>query len=194
MILRTDTKIWGFSQEQKIFLKMDWWVNLVYFFDNNKIFYSLKLRKRVFFVRRKMQNPPEQPIHPLLHSITLDFNILTSRQNIKNLVDNFWGIHVISIMHAKFQASSFNGVGGDRGKEGQILPWSIKEFLTPPLHRFEGIIQSKDLLFSWRRPHVFSYDFQYQIMQSFQVFTAPSLFQTGCCCCFSFPHTVVLCK
>jgi len=47
---------------------------------------------------------------------TLNLNISTSRQNIKNLVSHFRAIHV-RIMHAKFQPSSFNGVGvewGDR--------------------------------------------------------------------------------
>jgi len=38
----------------------------------------------------------------------LNLNISTSRQSIKN----FGGIHV-RVVHAKFQASSFNGVGGE---------------------------------------------------------------------------------
>jgi len=42
----------------------------------------------------------------------MNLNISTSRQNIKNLVGNFGGIHV-RIMHAKFQASSSAGVGGE---------------------------------------------------------------------------------
>jgi len=44
-----------------------------------------------------------------------------SMQNIKNLVGNFGAIHV-GVMHAKFQPSSFNGVGGggDRQKDGQM--------------------------------------------------------------------------
>jgi len=33
-------------------------------------------------------------------------------QNIKNLIGNFGAIHV-GIMRTKFQASSFNGVGGE---------------------------------------------------------------------------------
>jgi len=41
-------------------------------------------------------------------------NISASRQNIKNLIDNFRAIHV-RIMHANFQVSSFTGVGGEWG-------------------------------------------------------------------------------
>jgi len=60
-----------------------------------------------------MPNSPERPVPPLIHYMTLNFNISTSRQNIKSLVGNFGGIHVKIIMHAKFQASRFNGVGGE---------------------------------------------------------------------------------
>jgi len=75
-----------------------------------------------FFVHGKMPNAPEQPIPPFIHYITLNLNILTSRQNIKNLVGNFEGIH-LRIMHAKFQASKSPGVEGecsDRHQEGRI--------------------------------------------------------------------------
>jgi len=43
---------------------------------------------------------------------TLNINILTFRQNIKNLVGNFRAINV-RIMHAKLNPSSFNGMGGE---------------------------------------------------------------------------------
>jgi len=63
-------------------------------------------------VRGKMPNPPDQPIPPLAHYITLNLNISTSGQNIKNLVGTFEGIHV-RIVQAKFQAPSSTGVGGE---------------------------------------------------------------------------------
>jgi len=47
----------------------------------------------------------------LVYYITLNLNISASSQNIKNLINNFGAIHV-GIMYAKFQASSFTGVGG----------------------------------------------------------------------------------
>jgi len=68
-------------------------------------------------------DPPKRPIPTLIHNITLNLNTSTSRQNIKNLVVNFGGIYV-RIMRAKFQASSFNGVGREwygRRKEGQTI-------------------------------------------------------------------------
>jgi len=53
------------------------------------------------------------PAH-LVYWKTLNFNISASRQNIKNLISNFGSIHV-GIMHAKFQAVSLTGVGGEWG-------------------------------------------------------------------------------
>jgi len=49
------------------------------------------------------------PAH-LVYYVTLNLNISAFRQNIKYLIGNFGAIHV-GIMHAKFQASSFAGVG-----------------------------------------------------------------------------------
>jgi len=49
-----------------------------------------------------------------VYNKTLNLNISASRQNIKNLIGNFGAIHV-GKMHAKFQASSFTGVGGEWG-------------------------------------------------------------------------------
>jgi len=46
------------------------------------------------------------------HQFTLNLNISASKQNTKNLIDNFGAIHV-GIMHAKFQASRFTGLGGE---------------------------------------------------------------------------------
>jgi len=45
---------------------------------------------------------------------TLSLNISASRQNIKNLSSDFGAIHV-RIMHADFQAPSFNDMGGEWG-------------------------------------------------------------------------------
>jgi len=46
-------------------------------------------------------------------------------QNIKNLISNFGAIYV-GIMHAKFQASSFIGVGGEcsdrRIRTSRLIP------------------------------------------------------------------------
>jgi len=56
------------------------------------------------------------PAH-LVYYITLNLNISASRQNIKNLISNFGAIHV-GIKRAKFQASSFTGVGGEWGDGG----------------------------------------------------------------------------
>jgi len=82
--------------------------------------------------------------HPV-DNITLNLNILASRQNINNLVCNFGAIY-LRIMHAKSQASSSTGVGGEWGdikKEG-CHSWSLykisTKFLSPPLLRSEGII------------------------------------------------------
>jgi len=71
------------------------------------------------FCAEKNAKPLQATHSPLNYYITLNLNISTSRQNIKNLIGNFGGIHV-RIMQAEFQASSFNGVGGewcDRQKE-----------------------------------------------------------------------------
>jgi len=51
------------------------------------------------------------PAH-LVYYITLHLNISASRQNIKNLIGKFRAVHV-GIVHAKFQAYSFAGVGGE---------------------------------------------------------------------------------
>jgi len=58
------------------------------------------------------QTQPSTRFPLLIHNITLNLNISPSRQNIKNLVGYFGGIYV-RIMHAKFQTSSLNGVGGE---------------------------------------------------------------------------------
>jgi len=78
-------------------------------------------------MREKMPNPPRLPLPPslilitnnifkglahLVFYVTFNFNISASWQNIKNLMSNFGAIHV-GIIHAKFQPSSFNGVGGE---------------------------------------------------------------------------------
>jgi len=59
-------------------------------------------------MRGKMQTLLSDPFPHLVHYITLNLNISTSRQIIKNLVGSFGGIRV-RIMHAKFQ----HGVGGE---------------------------------------------------------------------------------
>jgi len=51
------------------------------------------------------------PAH-IVYCITLNLNISASRQNTKHLIGNFGAIHVV-IVHAKFKASSFTGVGGE---------------------------------------------------------------------------------
>jgi len=74
-----------------------------------------------------MPNPPEQPFpfmlinnvfkgpaHLVYYYITLNLNISAARQNIKKLDDNFWAIHVRTML-ANFQASSFTGVEGEWG-------------------------------------------------------------------------------
>jgi len=53
-----------------------------------------------------------------VHLVYFKTSNSASRQNIKNLISNFGAIHV-GIMHAKFQTSSFNGVGGEWG-DGRI--------------------------------------------------------------------------
>jgi len=57
-----------------------------------------------------------QVYYKALHSI-----FSASKQNVKNQIANFGAIHV-GIMHAKFQPSTFNGVGGgggDKQRDGQ---------------------------------------------------------------------------
>jgi len=72
----------------------------------------------------------------------LNLKISTFRQNIKNLVGNFGGIHA-RILHAKFQVSSSTGVEENERTAGRadkmFLPRSKMKFLTPPLLRSEGI-------------------------------------------------------
>jgi len=72
-----------------------------------------------------MPNPPEWPLPLILiynifegaspPSSSYNFKLKylkISRQNITNLISIFGAIH-IGIMQAKFQASSFTGVGGE---------------------------------------------------------------------------------
>jgi len=83
----------------------------------DKIF---KLTKQAFFVWGKMPIPLKRPFPQptpfilinLVYYITFNLKISASRQNIKNLISNFGAIYV-GIMHDKFQASSFTGVGGE---------------------------------------------------------------------------------
>jgi len=78
-------------------------------------FQNYKLSKVASFVWGKKPNPPKRLS---THHKTLNIIFSASKQNIKNLVGNFGAIHVW-IMYAKFQLSSFNGVGGggDRWKD-----------------------------------------------------------------------------
>jgi len=72
-----------------------------------------------------------QPHQVYTKTYNLIFSV--SKQNIKNLGGNFESIHV-RIVYAKFQPSSFNGVGGggsDRRKDGQGT------LLTSPLDSLE---------------------------------------------------------
>jgi len=79
---------------------------------------KIKLSRRAIIVRKKMPNPPlshilinnlfKGPAH-LVYYLSLNLNF---RQNIKNLISNLGAIHV-GIIHAKFEASSFTGVGGE---------------------------------------------------------------------------------
>jgi len=50
---------------------------------------------------------------------------LKTRQNIKNLVGNFGALNVGN-MHAKFQAPSFNGVGGGGGDRRKGWQWTSR--------------------------------------------------------------------
>jgi len=100
----------------------------------------------------------------LIHYETLNLNISASRQNIKNLVNNFGVIHV-RIMHANFQVSSFTGVGGggvgDRRKDGQgtsrcFWPDPYTEFLNSPFASEGKIFQvgNNVLKFSFQNLHL----------------------------------------
>jgi len=68
--------------------------------------------------RDKCQTLPSGPI--LIHNIILNLNVSAFRQNIKNLVGNFGAINVGN-MHASFQPSSFNGVGGEEVTERRTV-------------------------------------------------------------------------
>jgi len=62
-----------------------------------------------------MLNPPASCERLSAHQVyckTLNLIFSASKQDIKNLVGKFGAIHV-GLMHAKFQPSSFNGVGGE---------------------------------------------------------------------------------
>jgi len=73
------------------------------------------------------------PAH-LVYHITLSLNISASRQKIKNLISNFVAIHV-AIMHAKFQASCFTGVGEEWGDRRMldVMPDPYTKFLNSHL-------------------------------------------------------------
>jgi len=64
-------------------------------------------------------------------------NISASRQNIKNLIGNFWAIHV-RVMHANFQASSLIGVGGEWGDRPFLNGSLYKISKLPPCFAQEG--------------------------------------------------------
>jgi len=70
--------------------------------------------KRTIFVQEKMPNPPKRLSAHQVYYKTLNLIFSASKQNIKNLEGNFGPIHV-GTMHAKFQPSSFSGVGGRGG-------------------------------------------------------------------------------
>jgi len=77
----------------------------------------------------------------LVYYITLNLNILASRQNVKNLIYNFGAIHV-GILYAKFQASSFTAVGGEWGDERtlDVTPDPFTKLLNFPLQFASGWI------------------------------------------------------
>jgi len=73
-----------------------------------------------------MPNPPKRLSAHQVYNKTLNLIFTTSKQSIKNKVGNFGAIYV-RIMCAKFQPSSFNGVGGgggDRRKDGRMDRWT----------------------------------------------------------------------
>jgi len=65
-------------------------------------------------LKRPFPQPTPLILINLVYYITFNLKISASRQNIKNLISNFGAIYV-GIMHDKFQASSFTGVGGEWG-------------------------------------------------------------------------------
>jgi len=77
---------------------------------------------------------------------TLNSNISASRQNIKDLVGNFWAIYVRT-MHANFKASSSTGVGGEWGdipkvRRHAVLRQALMKF-------FSGGINSSVKIITW---------------------------------------------
>jgi len=110
----------------------------------------LKLSRLAFFVRGKMPNPPKWPFLPtpppinqkgklgLIHYWTLNLNISASLQIIKNLVGNFGAIYM-EIMHARFQLSSFTGVGGKWGhiRSKDVTPHPFAKLLNSPFASLE---------------------------------------------------------
>jgi len=92
-----------------------------------KIYKKIKLMG--IFVRGKMPNPTAwQPAHQVYYK-TLNLIFSASK---KNMVINFGAIH-LGIMHAEFQPSIFNGVGGGgRRKDG----WTSSILEQIPIQNF----------------------------------------------------------
>jgi len=86
-----------------------------------------------------MPIPPERPITPLIHYITLNLNISTSKQNIKNLVRNFGGLCISKFKPFALKVWKDNEVTDGMKGGQQFLLRSIMEFLTPPSLRTGGI-------------------------------------------------------
>jgi len=92
-----------------------------------------------------MSNIFKGPAH-LVYYIILNLNISASRQNIKNLINNFGAIHV-GIMHAKFQAFKLSPICFASGKITLKKP-SLRVYYNLTLFtsdgRFKNPIAIKD--------------------------------------------------
>jgi len=80
-------------------------------------------------IKFKGARPPS-----LLYNFKFKY-LAASGQNMKNLIGNFGAIHV-GIIHAKFLASSFTGVGGEWGdrRTRDLTPFDpYAKFLNSPL-------------------------------------------------------------
>jgi len=106
------------------------------------------MNQKGIFVWGKIPNPPEElSAHQVYYKI-LNLIGSASKQNIKNLVDNFWAIHVG--MLAKFQTSSFNemGGGGDRRSDGQETSHHIASFPFALLARYNQFLTLRLQIFT----------------------------------------------
>jgi len=98
------------------------------------------------FCVEKNAKPSRETLY-LVYRMTLNLIFSASRQIIKNLVGNFGALSVGS-MHANFQPSSFNGVGG-RGGDRRTRDIICHTAKLPLLHSWDNLYFCMNLHFCY---------------------------------------------